>query len=250
MKKLIARLVAFLVCIAAAVYIYLSVNDAYFHEAVNDFITQSEKFTQNDLVQPDDVEDSTTDGKYIKELAIYLRSFQNLNNEMDTETTKMVGVFDKKSLATPEAIQANVERMEDYRGLIQRNSDAIEKSAEMFMSNVSKLDQEALHIGNINDLKQDFAANKEFRKSIGDVRKTIASYMYAALEFVQSRQTQISFAENGAINFKSEEDQKYFYDLMSVIQQSTMMLKGMLAKDREEFRAGVADFKKAYQQSE
>lgn len=250
MRKIIARIAAFIVCVFAAVFIYYSVQDAYFTEAVNDFINEGENFAQGEPVNPDEVEEHTTDGKFIHAIAVYLKQFQDLNNEMDTETTKMVGAFDPKNLQNPQSIKVNLDKMEEYRALVQRDSDLVEKSAQQLISTVGGLDQESLKIGNIQQLKSEFAQNQEFRKNIADVRKTVASYMYAALEFVQSRQADISFAENGAILFKSPADQKYFNDLLGVIQQSTQMLKGLLAKDREELRGNVADLKKAYQQQQ
>jgi hypothetical protein len=249
MIKVIARIAAFIVCIVAAWHIYGSVQRAYFHEAVHDFIAQGENFAQNKPVEPSEVEDNTPTGKFINLIAVYWRTFQDLNNEMDTETNKMRGAFDAKAFSSEETLKSNLERMDAYRALVMKDSDAIEKNAENFITEVSKLDQKEVTLVNIGQVKQEFAEDKKFRQAIADVRKTIASYMYSSLEFLYSRQGSISFAENGAITFKNPADQKYFYDLMEVIRQSESLLKDQMAQNRIEISNNVAEIKKAYQQA-
>lgn len=246
MRKIIARLVAVLVFILAAFVVYKTYDSTYFHKSISDFIEQGENFANNKPVVPEDVADTTTNGKFVHYIAIYWRDFQNLNNEMDAETTRMLNVFDAKNLQSDQTIATNLEKMNDYRALIQQKSDGIEQNVQTFIKNISSLDADDLKIGNISQVKSEVAKDTEFRQNIVDIRKTIASYMYAGLEFLQSRRQTLTFADNGAITFANPADQKYFYDLMAVIKASDEMLKGLMTQNRNDIRESTTALRAAY----
>jgi hypothetical protein len=249
MRKIIARIVAVIVCVFAAMVIYKGMQRAYFHESINDFVTQGENFANNRPVDPSQVQDSTTNGKFVHHIAVYWRTFQQLNNEMDTETTRMLSAFDPKNLQSDATIAQNLERMEEYRAMVQDRSDKIEHNVQTFLTNVGTLKQSELEVGNIEQVKVEVAKDAEFRQNIVDIRKTIASYMYAALEFLQSRRQTLKFEENGAITFANPADQKYFYDLMAVIRASDDMLKGLLIENRNDIRGSAVAIKSAYEKA-
>lgn len=247
MRKIIARILAFVVCAVAAVLIYYGVKDAYIKESLNDFIEQGENFAQGKVVEPSEVEDNTANGKFVHAIVVYWRSFQDINNELDTETNKMLGAFDPKKLATPDSIKTSLEQMEEFRAMVEQSGARLDKNAQQLIASLAELESnKSLIIGSVKEIKADLPYDDQFRKDISDIRKTIASYMYAGLEFLYSRQATLSFAENGAINFASEADQKYFYDLMAVVSQANEMLKANLAQNREDIRANVSSFKDAF----
>jgi hypothetical protein len=249
MRKIIARIVAVIVCAFAAMVIYNGVQKTYFHESINDFIAQGENFANNRPIDPSEVQDSTTNGKFVRYIAIYWKTFQDLNNEMDTETTRMLSLFNPKNLESDELIEANIVKMNDYRALVQDRSEKIEKNVQSFLANVSTLEQEELQVGNIAQVKVEVAKDAEFRQNVVDIRKTIAGYMYAALEFLQSRRQSIKFEANGAITFANPADQKYFYDLMAVIREADVVLKGLMIQNRNDIRSSTVAIKSAYEKA-
>ena len=247
MRKIIARLLAIIICVVAATIIYFTAEKAYFHAAIKDFIHQGENFAQNKPVDPAEVNSVTTNGKFVHYIAVYWRTFQDLNSEMDNETTRMLSLFDAKNLASDDIVAKNLVRMNEYRALIQDRSAKIDTNVQNFMAGISGLKQDDLKIGNIQQVKIELAKDRQFRKDIVDVRKTIASYMYAALEFLQSRRATISFAQNGAITFANPADQKYFYSLMDVVKASDQMLKNMMISNRNDIRQSTVTLKSAYE---
>ncbi len=246
MRKIIARIAAVLVCIVAAFAIYTVMNKAYFRESIEDFIAQGENFAANRVVNPEEVQDNTVNGQFVRYIAVYWRTFQDLNNEMDAETTKMMQVFKPANLQSDEMVAKNIQALEDYRGLIQDRSDKVEKNVYKFIENVQKLNPEELKVGNVAQVKAEVAKDAEFRKNAAEIRKTIASYMYAALEFLQTRRHTVKFEANGAITFANPADQKYFYDLLEVVKQSDAFLKDMMAANRNDIRKGIVEMKASY----
>ncbi|PIR31976.1 MAG: hypothetical protein COV36_05915 [Alphaproteobacteria bacterium CG11_big_fil_rev_8_21_14_0_20_44_7] len=206
-------------------------------KTIDQYVKVMNDYIDSQPIDVDAVDDSSDNGKYIKEIAVYAKKVQDIRKAYNNQRRLTEVVIEAQNLGNIESIERLNDTVDELEQVTNESHRKIEEAVIAFVNNINPLEEEGV-IFDKEALIKSFDDDAERRARVTQLRLALVQYYRAILEFVESRQGYYKI-DSGKIIFDTERDQEYFTQLLLGLRRYGNELDDVYTKEKDKIRDSI-----------